>query len=115
MTDFTRRTLKINGVDTVVLEAGSGSPLVFLHGAGTVTGFDFAASWARKFHVVIPYHPGFGASADDPAVTEIHDFVPEIGLVYAAGPDGPSRPEPLDLGVLSASGGRFGLGLQGSY
>ena len=44
-----------------------------------------------------------------------YDFVPEIGLVYAAGPDGPSRPEPLDLGVLSASGGRFGLGLQGSY
>ena len=75
MTDFTSRHLKINGVDTVVLEAGGGSPLVFLHGAGTVTGFDFAASWARKFRVVIPYHPGFGASADDPGVTEIHDFV----------------------------------------
>jgi pimeloyl-ACP methyl ester carboxylesterase len=75
MTQFTRRHLKINGIDTVVLEAGSGSPLVYLHGAGTVTGFDFAAPWARKFHVIIPYHPGFGASADDPGVTEIHDFV----------------------------------------
>ena len=75
MADFTRRKLKINGIDTVVLEAGSGSPLVFLHGAGTVTGFDFAAAWSRKFRVVIPYHPGFGASADDPAVTEIHDYV----------------------------------------
>ena len=75
MTEFTRRKLKINGIDTVVLEAGSGPPLVFLHGAGTVTGFDFAASWSRKFHVVIPYHPGFGPSAEDPAVEEIHDFV----------------------------------------
>jgi pimeloyl-ACP methyl ester carboxylesterase len=75
MTEFTRRKLKINGIDTVVLESGSGSPLVYLHGAGTVTGFDFAAAWSRKFRVVIPYHPGFGASADDPAVTEIHDFV----------------------------------------
>lgn len=75
MTHFTRRTLNVNGIDTVVLEAGSGSPLVFLHGAGTVTGFDFAKSWARRFHVIIPYHPGFGASADDPAVTEIHDYV----------------------------------------
>ncbi len=75
MTHFTRRTLKINGIDTVVLEAGSGPPLVFLHGAGTVTGFDFAESWSRKFRVVIPYHPGFGPSADDPAITEIHDYV----------------------------------------
>jgi len=75
VTHFTRRTLKINGIDTVVLEAGSGPPLVFLHGAGTVTGFDFAAAWSRKFHVIIPYHPGFGPSADDPSVNEIHDYV----------------------------------------
>jgi pimeloyl-ACP methyl ester carboxylesterase len=75
VTHFTRRTLKINGIDTVVLEAGSGPPLVYLHGAGTVTGFDFAEAWTRKFRVVIPYHPGFGASADDPAIEEIQDFV----------------------------------------
>jgi pimeloyl-ACP methyl ester carboxylesterase len=75
VTHFTRRTLKINGTDTVVLEAGSGPPLVFLHGGGTVTGFDFAAAWSRKYHVVIPYHPGFGPSAEDAAITEIHDYV----------------------------------------
>jgi pimeloyl-ACP methyl ester carboxylesterase len=75
VTHFTRRTLKINGIDTVVLEAGSGPPLVFLHGAGTVTGFDFAESWSRKFRVIVPYHPGFGASADDPAIDGIHDYV----------------------------------------
>jgi pimeloyl-ACP methyl ester carboxylesterase len=67
--------LRINGIDTVVLEVGSGPPLVYLHGAGTVTGFDFAAPWSRKFRVVIPYHPGFGASAEDPAIDEIHDYV----------------------------------------
>jgi pimeloyl-ACP methyl ester carboxylesterase len=59
----------------VVLEAGSGPPLVFLHGAGTVTGFDFAAPWSRKFRVIVPYHPGFGPSADDPKIETIHDFV----------------------------------------
>jgi pimeloyl-ACP methyl ester carboxylesterase len=84
VTDFTRRKLKINGTDTVVLEAGSGPPLVYLHGAGTVTGFDFAAAWSRKFHVIIPYHPGFGASADDPAVTEIHDYVLHYLELFAA-------------------------------
>jgi pimeloyl-ACP methyl ester carboxylesterase len=67
--------LKINGIDTVVLEAGSGPPLVFLHGAGTVTGFDFAEAWSRSFRVIIPYHPGFGPSADDPTIAEIHDYV----------------------------------------
>jgi pimeloyl-ACP methyl ester carboxylesterase len=73
--EFARRTLSINGIDTVVLSAGSGPPLVYLHGAGTVTRFDFAAAWARRFTVIVPYHPGFGESADDPAVTEIHDYV----------------------------------------
>ena len=75
MADFKRRTVRINGIDTVLLEAGSGPPLVFLHGAGTVTGFDFAQGWVKKFRVIIPYHPGFGPSADDPQVTEIHDYV----------------------------------------
>lgn len=75
MTDLTRRTLGINGVDTVLLEGGSGPPLIFLHGAGTVSGFDFAPAWTKKFRVIVPYHPGFGPSADDPQVTEIHDYV----------------------------------------
>ncbi len=75
MTHFTRRTLRVNGTEVVLLESGDGPPLVYLHGAGTVTGFDFAAAWTRKFRVLIPYHPGFGPSADDPAIDDIHDYV----------------------------------------
>mgnify|MGYP003336923581 CR=1 FL=1 len=60
MATFERRTLRINGIETVLLEGGEGPTLVFLHGAGTVTGFDFAHQWAKKFRVLIPYHPGFG-------------------------------------------------------
>lgn len=74
MTDFARRALTINGIDTVVLTAGSGPPLVYLHGAGTVTRFHFATPWFRRFQVFVPYHPGFGESAADPEVTEIHDY-----------------------------------------
>jgi hypothetical protein len=44
-----------------------------------------------------------------------YDFASEIGLIYLAGPDGPERPEPLDLGTLSTGGPVLGLGLQGSY
>jgi pimeloyl-ACP methyl ester carboxylesterase len=75
MADFERETHTVNGVRTVVLTAGKGEPLVFWHGAGTFTGFNFAKPWAEKFRVIIPFHPGFGESGDDPAMTDLHDYV----------------------------------------
>ena len=75
MNKFVREELTINGVKTVVHTAGKGEPLVLFHGAGTVDGFEFAAAWADKFRVIVPYHPGFGESGDDPTITDIHDYV----------------------------------------
>lgn len=71
---FERRTVKVNGVDIAMHVGGSGPPLVFLHGAGTFTGFNFAAPWAGRFTVYLPYHPGFGESADDPSIGSTQDF-----------------------------------------
>ena len=70
MVDFKKETLKINGVETVLHTAGKGEPLLFLHGAGTFHGYEFAKPWADKFHVIHPYHPGFGESGDDPAMAK---------------------------------------------
>ena len=75
MSKFVREELTIDGVKTVVHTAGNGDPLVLFHGAGTVDGFDFAEAWAGKFRVIVPYHPGFGESGDDPTFTDIHDYV----------------------------------------
>jgi pimeloyl-ACP methyl ester carboxylesterase len=75
MSKFTREIHTINGVKTVVHTAGSGEPLVFFHGAGTIDGFDFAEAWADRYRVIVPYHPGFGESGDDPSYTEMHDYV----------------------------------------
>lgn len=75
MPEFTRETFNVGGVETVVHTAGAGEPVVVFHGAGTVDGFDFAAPWAERFKVVVPYHPGFGESGDDPSMTELHDYV----------------------------------------
>jgi pimeloyl-ACP methyl ester carboxylesterase len=75
MSTFTRETLTVDGVKTVVYTAGRGEPLVFFHGAGTIDGFDFAQTWADKFKVIAPYHPGFGESGDDPTFTNMHDYV----------------------------------------
>ncbi len=72
---FERETHTINGVKTVVLTAGRGEPLVFWHGAGVWHGFNFARPWADKFRVIIPFHPGFGESGDDPALSDMHDYV----------------------------------------
>jgi pimeloyl-ACP methyl ester carboxylesterase len=72
---FERQVHTVNGVKTVLLTAGRGEPLVFLHGAGTWHGFDFALPWAETFQVIIPFHPGFGESDDDPALTDTHDYV----------------------------------------
>jgi pimeloyl-ACP methyl ester carboxylesterase len=88
MVDFKKETLKINGVDTVLYTAGKGEPLLFLHGAGTFHGYEFAKPWAEKFRVIHPYHPGFGESGDDPAMDTFHDYVMHyVSLLDALGID----------------------------
>ena len=75
MAKFTRDVHTVDGVKTVVHTAGTGDPLVFFHGAGTIDGFDFAEPWTERFRVIVPYHPGFGESGDDPTFTDLHDYV----------------------------------------
>jgi pimeloyl-ACP methyl ester carboxylesterase len=88
MTEFQKQTLKVNGVDTVVYVGGEGEPLLFLHGAGTFHGFEFAKSWTSKFKVIHPYHPGFGESGDDPAMDTFNDYVMHyVDLLDALGLD----------------------------
>jgi len=56
-------------------EAGSGQPLVFLHGAGGVTAQDpFLAGLAERFHVYAPLLPGYGDSEECPSLRDMLDF-----------------------------------------
>jgi pimeloyl-ACP methyl ester carboxylesterase len=55
--------------------AGSGPPLLFLHGGGGGGWFKPHASWARRRDVVAPVHPGFGDSDELPDVEAIDDLV----------------------------------------
>jgi pimeloyl-ACP methyl ester carboxylesterase len=68
------RRVDVAGVDTAVLVGGEGPLLLFLHGASTFPGFAFAERWTSRFRVVLPFHPGFGPSLDDPAVETLHDL-----------------------------------------
>jgi pimeloyl-ACP methyl ester carboxylesterase len=65
----------VNGVDVAVLTAGDGPPLLFFRGAGTIMGFDALLPLAERFRLIVPYHPGYGLSADDTSVDSIHDYV----------------------------------------
>jgi pimeloyl-ACP methyl ester carboxylesterase len=75
MAEYGEQRFDVNGVDTVVHTAGEGEPLVFLHGAGTATGFDCLLPLADRFKLIQPYHPGFGLSADDPSIDSVQDYV----------------------------------------
>jgi pimeloyl-ACP methyl ester carboxylesterase len=75
MAKFKREELSVDGVKTVVYSAGTGTPVVFFHGAGTIDGFDFTEAWSDRHRVICPYHPGFGESGDDPSFTTLHDYV----------------------------------------
>ena len=63
---FTETYHDINGIATAVLSAGDGAgpPAVFFHGAGTASGFDWLLPIAEHVRLIVPQHPGFGASGD---------------------------------------------------
>jgi pimeloyl-ACP methyl ester carboxylesterase len=75
MYSFKSQQVVVAGSRVQVREAGEGTPLLFLHGAG---GAESALSWLAPFaqtgmRVIVPDHPGFGGS-DDPAwLDNIHD------------------------------------------
>ncbi len=71
---FKRHEYLVNGVKTVVLVAGAGRPLVYWHGAGAWHGFDFARAWTERFKVIVPYHPGWGESGDEPRMDSMREY-----------------------------------------
>ncbi|NEX46653.1 alpha/beta fold hydrolase [Pseudotabrizicola algicola] len=72
---FETLEFEIGGVKTVVKAIGQGKPLLFLHGAATLEGFDFAAGLADRFRVLLPSHPGMGFSGPAPHVSGMADLI----------------------------------------
>jgi pimeloyl-ACP methyl ester carboxylesterase len=93
MTGFTQQELVIDGVRVQVLEAGQGRPLVYFHGAGTMGGFDELLPLSNGRRLIVPIHPGFGASEDDARINSVLDYV----IHYAALFDHLDLVEPIDL------------------
>jgi pimeloyl-ACP methyl ester carboxylesterase len=74
---FVRQTIDLNGCKLSFARGGQGVPLIYLHGT------DGLAEWpaildtlAERFDVIVPDHPGFGAS-------EVPDWIEDVSdLAY---------------------------------
>jgi pimeloyl-ACP methyl ester carboxylesterase len=72
--EFVRQTIEINGCKLSLARGGKGVPLMYLHGT------DGLADWpaildtlAERFDVIVPDHPGFGASEAPGWIDDISD------------------------------------------
>ena len=88
--EFETLTQDIDGVRTVVKAIGRGPAVLALHGAATIEGYDWARGLADRFRVYLPFHPGFGESAEAPHVCGMQDMViHNLRLVAALGLERP--------------------------
>jgi pimeloyl-ACP methyl ester carboxylesterase len=72
---FVRQGVEINGCKLSLARAGKGVPLMYLHGT------DGLAEWptlldtlAQRFDVIVPDHPGFGASEAPAWIDDVSDL-----------------------------------------
>ena len=72
-------TIKIGEIDLELFEAGSGAPLIWLHGGqGFNPAQPFVSLLAAKRRLIVPLHPGFGKSS----LPDWLDRMDDIAHVY---------------------------------
>ncbi|MBB3407425.1 pimeloyl-ACP methyl ester carboxylesterase [Rhizobium sp. BK316] len=88
--EFETLTQDIDGVHTVVKAIGRGPAVLALHGAATIEGYEWARGLAERFRIYLPFHPGFGESAEAPHMSGMQDMVVHnLRLIKALGLERP--------------------------
>ncbi len=69
-------TIDVAGHPTVVRQDGDGTPFVYLHSTldESFMWFPFYQTWAKRFRVLVPTHPGFGQSGGFDDIDTIEDM-----------------------------------------
>ena len=79
MTEHTNTKLAVRGCNITLMRGGAGRPLLMLHGAGGAGNWlPYMADLAARHDVIVPEHPGFGAS-DTP---DWLDTIPDLANFY---------------------------------
>src|SRR5258706_14393884 len=105
MSAFTKRAVVVDGVRVEVLEAGRGEPIIYFHGAGTTSGFQDLLPLSQSRRLIVPIHPGFGASDDDAGINSMLDYVVHYNALF----DQLDLSSPVDLVGHSLGGWMAGL------
>jgi pimeloyl-ACP methyl ester carboxylesterase len=72
---FSQRFIEVDGCRINLRRGGSGEPLLYLHGAnGAPAVLPFMEKLAQRFDVLVPEHPGFGASDEPEWLENMHDL-----------------------------------------
>ena len=68
--------IDVAGKPTVIMNGGDGEPFVYLHSAlgESMMWLPFFQSFAKKFRVLVPTHPGFGKSGGFDQIADIEDM-----------------------------------------
>jgi pimeloyl-ACP methyl ester carboxylesterase len=68
--------ISVAGRPTEIRHAGAGPPFVYLHSTlgESFQWFPFYQTWAKQFRVLVPSHPGFGASGGFEQIDTIEDM-----------------------------------------
>jgi pimeloyl-ACP methyl ester carboxylesterase len=69
-------TITVAGRSSVLMHAGEGAPLVYLHSSlgEAFMWFPFYQRLAKRFHVFVPTHPGFGQSGGFDQIDNVEDM-----------------------------------------
>ena len=72
---FSERFIEVDGCRLNLRRGGSGEPLLYLHGAsGAPAVLPFMEKLAQRFDMLVPEHPGFGASDEPEWLENMHDL-----------------------------------------
>jgi pimeloyl-ACP methyl ester carboxylesterase len=75
MPDANEAFVSVCDCRTFVRRGGAGSPVLFLHGAGGLPGWEpFLARLAERYDVLAPDHPGYGQSDNPRWLEEVADL-----------------------------------------
>jgi pimeloyl-ACP methyl ester carboxylesterase len=87
--------ITVGGTEVAFRRRGSGAPLLWLHGAGGVDGWTAGMErLAERYDLIVPDHPGWGASPQPAWLDTIHDLAYfyldflaalDLGRVHVAG------------------------------